>query len=98
MPGSGGQVRQRANGLRGARYYATDGRRRSVYAGTKREAQEKLRRALIDADNGIRPIAQRATVAAWLEEWLTTSVEPRNRPRTVESYRDTVTRYIVPSI
>jgi len=42
--GSGGNVRQRPDGLWEGRYYAADGRRRSVYRKTKREAQEALRR------------------------------------------------------
>lgn len=38
------------------------------------------------------------TVGMWLNEWLTTSVEARNLPRTVSSYRETVDRYIDPAI
>jgi len=37
-------------------------------------------------------------VAAYLAEWLQGSVQPRCRPRTYESYRQTVERYIVPAI
>ena len=95
--GSGGEIRQRPNGLWEGRYYA-DGRRRSVYGKTAKETREKLRAALTHADHGIRPVAQRVTVAACLAEWLETSVQPRCRPRTVESYTETVGRYIVPSI
>src|SRR4051794_1969386 len=96
---SGGMVRKHpARDLWEGRYRGADGRLRSVYATTKREAQEKLRAAMLQADNGVRPVTQRTTVAAWLDEWLVTSVEPRCRPRTVESYRDTVRRYIVPAI
>jgi integrase len=97
MSGSGGQVRQRPNGGWEGRWYA-GGRRRSVYAPTKREAQEKLRRALTEADHGIRPVTARTTVAAWLEEWLDGHVAATCRPRTVDSYRDTVRLYIVPAI
>jgi integrase len=50
------------------------------------------------ADAGIRPIVARQTVGAWLDEWLTDYVAPQRRPRTVESYRDTVDRYIRPAI
>lgn len=69
-----------------------------VYGKTKREAQERMRAALSAADNGIRPIRGRETVAGWLEEWLTTSVSQRCRPRTVDSYRETCARYIDPAI
>lgn len=98
MSGSGGQIRQRPNGSWEGRYWAADGRRRSVYAKTRREAQERLRAALIAADNGVRPIAVRVTVGAWLNEWLESSVAERTRPRTLASYRSTVQRYIEPSI
>jgi integrase len=37
-------------------------------------------------------------VSTWLEDWLVTSVARRNRPRTAESYRETVRRYIAPAI
>ncbi len=94
---SGGGVRLRPDGRWEGRYMAA-GRRHSIFAKTKREAQERLRHALLEADHGIRPIAGRTTVAQYLEEWLETSVATRCRPRTLESYRDTVRRYIVPAI
>ncbi len=97
MSSSGGQVRERPNGLWEGRYWQ-DGRRRSVYGRTKRDAQEKLRVALINADHGVKNVAARVTVGEWLDEWLSTAVETRCRPRTVESYRETVQRYISPAI
>jgi integrase len=99
VSGSGGGVRShpRADGRWEGRYYVK-GQRKSVFGRTKREAQEALRKALTNADNGIAPVPQRATVATYLEEWLDTSVRPRLRPRTAESYTDTVTRYIAPAI
>jgi integrase len=97
MSGSGGQLRQRSNGLWEGRYWQ-NGRRRSVYAPSKREAQERLRAALTQVDNGIKPVTSRVTVAEWLDEWLATSVATRCRPRTIESYGDTVRRYIAPAV
>lgn len=81
-----------------ARYVGSDGRRHSVYAKTRREAQERLRRALSAVDNGIRPVGGRLTVAAFLDDWLATSVHQRCRSTTAASYEDTVRRYIVPAI
>jgi integrase len=97
MSGSGGGVREKANGRWEGRG-RVNGRDISVSAATKREAQERLRAALSAADSGIRPVASRTTVAAFLEEWLETSVTQRCRPSTVSSYRETVIRYIVPAI
>lgn len=81
-----------------ARYTASDGRKRSIYAKTQREAQEKLRAALIEADQNIAPIRERITVGRFLDEWLATSVSARCRPRTIASYSETVQQYVVPSI
>ncbi len=97
MSGSGGGVRQRSNGRWEGRA-RVNGRDLSVYGATKREAQERLRAACAAADSGIRPVRGRMTVAAWLAEWLGTTVATRCRPRTVESYSETVRRYILPAI
>jgi hypothetical protein len=76
-------VRQHpARGLWEARYVGADGRKHSVYAKTRKEAQERLRAALTAADNGIRPTTDRSTVGAYLEHWLTTL---EVAPRTAES-------------
>lgn len=92
-------VRQHpARGLWEARYTGADGRRHSLYAKTPKEAQERLRAALTDADHGIRPLGRRTTVAAYLDEWLVGSVRLRCRPRTADSYAETVERYIKPAI
>jgi integrase len=69
-----------------------------VYGKSKAQCQQKLRAVLTAADNGVKPIASRGTVAQWLEEWLATSVRLRLRPRTVDSYQTTVARYIDPAI
>jgi integrase len=81
-----------------ARYTGADGRVHSLYAKTRKKVADDLRAALTAADAGIKPVGQRLTVAVYLEDWLTTSVALRCRPRTVESYRETVTRYISPAI
>ena len=96
---TGGSVRRLAGrDLWQARYVGADGRRHSLYGQTKAEAQERLRAALQLADHGVRPVSQVLTVAAYLDAWLAGSVQLRNRPRTIESYRETVARYIVPAI
>jgi integrase len=96
---TGGSIRKMpGRELYQGRYVAADGHRRSVYAATEKECQEELRKALTLADNGIRPADSKATVAEYLAEWLEASVAPRLRPRTVESYRETVKLYLVPAI
>ena len=81
-----------------ARYTGADGRRHSIYARTRTEAQERLRAALTDADHGVRPIGNALTTGAFLDTWLAGSVQIRCRPRTAESYAETVARYIKPAI
>jgi integrase len=86
-----------ARGLWEARYVGADGRKQSLYSPTRKGAQERLRAALTAADNGIRPVRDRATVAGYLDEWVT-SVAAHVRPRTSESYAATVRLYLAPAI
>ena len=96
---TGGMIRRHpARGLWEARYTAADGRKRSLYAKTRKEAQEKLRAALLEADHNIAPVRERVTVSEYLDAWLAGSVRSRCRPRTVESYTETAERYIKPHI
>lgn len=96
---TGGSVRKMlGRELWQGRYVAADGHRRSVYATTEKDCQAELRKALTLADSGIRPADSKTTVAGYLAEWLDNSVATRLRPRTVESYRETVKLYINPAI
>ena len=93
-----GLVRQRSDGRWEARYRAADGLKRSIYARTQREAIDRLRAALTARDQGVRPIDQRLTVGAYLDDWLEHHVRPTSRPRTVESYAGIVRLYLVPHL
>jgi len=81
-----------------ARYVAADGRKRSIYAKTRHEAQERLRSALVAADHMIVPVAGPISVGAWLDEWLATAVRARCRETTVSNYGAVVRLYIKPAI
>lgn len=93
-----GSIRERSNGRWEARYRGADGRPRSIYAATRREAVERLRAALSQREHGIRPPDGRFTVAAFLADWLEHSVRPRCRPATVASYEGIVRLYLVPEL
>ena len=93
-----GSIRQRPNGTWEARYRASHGRPRSLYARTRREAVERLRAALTEREQGIRPPSQRLTVSAFLADWLEHSVRPRCRPATVASYETMVRLYLDPEL
>jgi integrase len=96
---TGGSIRHHATrDLWEARYVGADGRRHSIYRRTERLAQEALRKALTDVDNGLPTIDQRRTTAVFLDDWLTASVRQRVRSRTAESYAHTVRLYIMPAI
>jgi integrase len=96
--GSGGSVRRRRDGRWEGRYVGMDRRRHSVYASTRRDAQERLRVAFADEDRGVPRGSKLLTVRDFLDDWLRTSVAVRCRTRTVESYRETVARYVIPAI
>lgn len=99
MRTTGGNVRHHASrDLWEARYVGADGRRHSVYRKTKGAAQEALRAALSARDHGIPPVGLKLKTADYLEEWIETSVRQRCRPRTADSYADTVRRYLIPAI
>lgn len=96
---TGGMVRKHpTRDLWEGRYTGADGRRHSVYAKTQREAQDRLRDALTDARNGVKPITTQLSVKKYLAEWLAGPVATTCRPRTASSYRETVDRYILPAI
>ena len=92
-----GSIRERTNGRWEARYRGSDGKPRSIYARTRREAVERLRTAIAEREQGVRPRDNRLTVAAFLEDWLA-GHRQRIRPRTFESYTAAVRLYVAPAI
>ena len=89
----GGMIRQHpARGLWEARYTAADGRRRSLYAKTRKEVQERLRTALTAVDQGIAPADTRTTVAAYLETWARLAAGSARRPPELPRDRQAVHR------
>lgn len=74
-----------------------DGKRRSFYGKTEREARDKKNAALKDAAAGLQLDGERITVAQYLDGWLLVSAE-RVRPTTLHTYRRHITDHIVPHI
>lgn len=92
-----GTVYQLADGR--WRYQATiAGRRCGGYARTRKEAQTKLRGLHGDADRGLLPAPEKATVAGLMARWLDNVVKHTRRPRTFQSYRDEARRHILPTL
>jgi integrase len=73
------------------------GKRRVLYAKTKQEAQEKLRRLHNEAAAGIGADAASMTVGQWLTRWLE-MVKPTVEPGTYDPYARHVRLHLVPHV
>lgn len=92
-----GSIYQRKDGRWCAAYTAPTGKRKYMYAATRRDAQAKLRKALDEAERGILSDG-RTTVGMLLERWLRDWVGPQRRPRTYEAYEAVVRNHIAPCL
>jgi site-specific recombinase XerD len=88
-----GSIRQRKDGTYEARL-VIDGERKSVYAKTRREVQQKLGEAKRLAEQGKTVGARTQTVETYLQQWLEDHVKLSRRPKTFESYELNVRRII----
>ena len=74
-----------------------NGKRKVFYGKTKKEAREKMNKALREQEKGMLVAATQQTVAQYLEYWL--RVHKQNvRPRTHERYEEIVKLHLVPTI
>ena len=75
-----------------------DGRRarKTVYAPTRKEAQEKLQTAIRARDDGLMPANERETVETFLNDWL--EAKTNIRPSTFASYEAIVRVHLIPSL
>lgn len=99
--GEGG-VYQRADGLWVGNVslgYDAGGKRirRAVYASTKKEAQDQLRKLQNDAASGVDLTAARLTLAEWLTRWLGL-VKPTVEPNTYGPYERHVRLHLTPHL
>ncbi|KRD36846.1 hypothetical protein ASE27_10340 [Oerskovia sp. Root918] len=73
-------------------------RRKTIASKTKEGAQAKLRALQRElARNGDLPTAS-PTLTQWIDRWLNQIAVKRLKPRTFDSYRGVIDRYILPSI
>lgn len=72
--------------------------RRFVYADTREEAQEKLRKLLHERDRGLLADPAKQTVGEFLSSWLQDVAKPTVRPRTYDCYSDIVEHHIKPAL
>ncbi|HEX6554946.1 MAG TPA: site-specific integrase [Ktedonobacteraceae bacterium] len=93
-----GTIYERANGTYAATFTLAGGKRRTLYAKTYKEAQEKLKRALYEQQQGTLVTAPQQTVAQYLTDWLEHSQKQSVRPRTYERYEEIARLHIIPAL
>ncbi|HJT55260.1 MAG TPA: site-specific integrase [Ktedonobacteraceae bacterium] len=93
-----GTIYERANGTYAATFTLAGGKRRTLYAKTYKEAQEKLKRALYEQQQGTLVTAAQQTVAQYLTDWLEHSQKQSVRPRTYERYEEIARLHIIPAL
>src|SRR5207248_9138449 len=91
-----GTIYERANGTYAATFTLAGGKRRTLYAKTYKEAQEKLKKALYEQQQGTLVTAPQQTVAHFLTDWLEHTQKQSVRPRTYERYEEIVRLHILP--
>ena len=72
--------------------------RKSMYAKTRKEVQEKLNTALTSHRKGLSFQSDKLTVRESLSDWLRESVKPALRPRAYQSYAEIVRLHLEPSL
>lgn len=93
-----GTIYERPNGTYAATFTTTEGQRKTLYAKTYKEAQEKLRKALYEVQQKTFIATSRQTLAQFLTEWLETTQKQSLRPRTYERYEEIVSLHIIPAL
>lgn len=95
-----GSIRRRSDGRWEGRlgWVSPDGRfhRRSVYARTRQEVQEKLAALRAQVQAGAFLQAGRQTLRQFLERWLEDVAGPSVRPRTLVRYTELLRLHVIP--
>lgn len=97
-----GNIYRRADGRWTARVrigiVAGKHRRVCVYGKTRNEVAKKLRAVITAHEQGMASIPARMTLGQFMQRWLTDSVEPKVRPRTLSSYEQMLRTHITPGL
>jgi integrase len=96
-----GSISRRNNGGWMAQYavYTAEGRRRkTIYGKTRKDVAAKLATALSDREDGLVFDAGTLTVEEYLERWLSDCVRDTVKASTHSSYRQLVSKHIVPTL
>src|SRR5919112_5351391 len=99
--GEGSITRHKKSGLWMARYTVetpTGPKRRTIYADTRKEAAEKLAKALSNRADGIVVDDKNLTVGDYLDRWLSDSVRGTVRESTFSRDKYLVVNHIKPAL
>jgi integrase len=97
--GSGeGTVFQRKDGRWEASFYLENGKRRSFYGRTKKEALQRMRAAQHEEKQGMLATGQKQTLKHYLEHWLENVHKPKIRTSTYVEYRWALYKHILPTL
>src|SRR5215216_6309534 len=99
--GEGSITRHKKSGLWMARYTVetpTGPKRQTIYGGTRKEAAEKLAKALSDRADGIVVDDKNLTLGEYLDRWLSDAVRGTVRESTYSRDNYLVTNHVKPSI
>jgi integrase len=91
-----GTVYQRKDGRWVASTVLENGRRKSLYCHTQKEAVKQVQRANLAKDQGMLHQSADQTLEAFLTSWLRDTMQYNVRPRTYIRYRQLVELHIVP--
>lgn len=89
-------IRQRPDGMWEARLMV-NGKRKSVYAKTKKEVKEKLVKMMQDANDGLMIDESSMTVMKWMEEYIASYMSDV-KPATMAAYVNDINRHIIPAL
>jgi integrase len=93
-----GSYRLRKDGRWECLFTLPNGQRKSVYGKSKPDVPAKMEDALDKARKGIDLKGERQTLRTFLDTWFTDVVTPKNRPRTLASYRSNLDHHILPAL
>ncbi|NTU84406.1 MAG: site-specific integrase [Chloroflexales bacterium] len=73
-------------------------KRKYIYGATRREVVEKLKAAQAAQATGANLAIERITVAQFLDRWIADVVSRRNKPRTVDGYKQIIKDHLKPHV
>jgi integrase len=73
-------------------------KRKSFYGATRKEVAEMLNKGLREKTQGLPVAVEHQTLAQFLNRWLTDSVKPSVRPRTLERYDQLIRLHVIPTV